>query len=186
MHKPRYLVDDAWTRAWAIGWYAVRREDVIWRMHSGGHYGFITNACFDPEEKVGAIALLNGFAPATLLAMELGAIAREAVKAAAPTIEAPKTLPRKWRDLVGLYLAAHFGTAMQLEWRDGKLTFIDPSDPTWTPTLEPTDDPDVFIIEPGFRESGELVRFSRGKDGRVVSVKVAVATMQRLEPVSPD
>ena len=51
--------------AWAIGWYAVRREDVIWRMHSGGHYGFITNACFDPEEKVGAIALLNGFGPAT-------------------------------------------------------------------------------------------------------------------------
>ena len=75
---------------------------------------------------------------------------------------------------------------MQLEWRDGKLTFIDPSDPTWTPTLEPTDDPDVFVIEPGFRESGELVRFSRGKDGRVVSVVVAVATLQRLEPVSQD
>ncbi len=186
MHKPRYLVDDAWTRAWAVGWYAVRREDVIWRMHSGGHYGFITNACFDPEEKVGAIALLNGFGPATLLAMELGAIAREAVKTAAPAIEPPQKLPRKWRDLVGLYLAAHFGTAMQLEWRDGKLTFIDPSDPTWTPTLEPTDDPDVFVIEPGFRESGELVRFSRGKDGRVVSVVVAVATLQRLEPVSQD
>ena len=25
-------------------------------MHSGGHYGFITNACFDPDQKVGAIA----------------------------------------------------------------------------------------------------------------------------------
>ncbi len=72
MHKPRYLVDDAWTRAWAIGWYAVRKDDVVWRMHSGGHYGFITNACFEPGEKIGAIALLNGFANAPQLAMELG------------------------------------------------------------------------------------------------------------------
>ena len=153
------------------------------RLHSGGHYGVITNACFDPDQKVGAIALLNGFAPATLLAMELGAMARDAVKNAAPTIEPPKKLPRKWRDLPGLYLAAHFGNTTQLEWRDGKLTFIDSSDPTWTPTLAPTGDPDVFVIEPGFRESGELVRFTRDAKGRVVSVNVAVATMKRLEPV---
>ena len=165
MHKPRYLVDDAWTRAWAIGWYAVRREDVIWRMHSGGHYGFITNACFDPDQKVGAIALLNGFAPATLLAMELGAMARDAVKSSAPAIEPPKKLPRKWRDLPGLYLGAHFGNATQLEWRDGKLTFIDPSDPTWTPTLAETDEPDVFVIEPGFRESGRARALHARRDG---------------------
>ncbi len=77
----------------------------------------------------------------------------------------------------------HFGNATQLEWRDGKLTFIDPSDPTWTPTLAETEEPDVFVVEPGFRESGELVRFTRDETGRVVSVNVAVATMQRLEPV---
>ena len=40
------------------------------------------------------------------------------------------------------------------------------------------------MIEPGFRESGELVRFERGKDGRVVSLFFAVARLQRLEPVS--
>ena len=51
------------------------------------------------------------------------------------------------------------------------------------PTIAPTDDPDVFMVEPGFRESGELVRFQRGKDGRVVSVIAAVSTMERLEPV---
>jgi CubicO group peptidase (beta-lactamase class C family) len=185
MHKPRYLVDPAWTTAWAIGWYAVRREDTIWIMHSGGHYGFITNACFDPKEKVGAIVLLNGIGNATKLAMELGAMAKEAVKAAAPAIEPPPKLPKKWRDLLGLYLAPHFGTAIQLEWKDGKLTFVDPSDPTWTPTLAPTDEADVFLVEPGFRESGELVRFQRDADRRVVSVVAAVATLQRLEPVSP-
>jgi D-alanyl-D-alanine carboxypeptidase len=183
MHKPRYLVDPEWTRAWAIGWYGRRRDDVVWIMHSGGHYGFITNACFDPKEKVGAIALLNGFGDATGLAMDLGKIARDAVKAAAPTIEPPAPLPKKWRPLVGLYVIKHFGSVVSLEWRDGKLTFLDPTDPTWTPTIAPTDDPDVFVVEPGFRESGELVRFQRGKDGRVVSVVAAVSTMERLEPV---
>jgi CubicO group peptidase (beta-lactamase class C family) len=183
MHKPRYLVDPEWTRAWAIGWYARRNDDVVWIMHSGGHYGFITNACFDPNEKVGAIALLNGFGNATMLAMDLGKIAREAVKGAAPKIEAPAPLPKKWRDLVGLYVMQHFGAVVSLEWRDGKLTFLDPTEPTWTPTIAPTDDADVFVVEPGFRESGELVRFQRGKDGRVVSVVAAVSTMERLEPV---
>jgi CubicO group peptidase (beta-lactamase class C family) len=186
MHKPRYLVDDAWTRAWAIGWYAVRKNDVVWRMHSGGHYGFITDACFDPEEKVGAIALLNGFASAPELAMELGGIAREAVTSAAPAIELPKRLPAKWRPLVGLYLTPHWGSVIRIEWRDGKLTILDPDDPTWTPTLVATDEPDVFCIEPGYRESGELVRFQRNKKGRVVSVVVAVATMERLEPADDD
>ena len=123
-------------------------------MHSGGHYGFITNACFDPKEKVGAIALLNGIADATGLAMQLGAIAREAVKAAAPAIEPPVPLPKEWRDLVGLYVMQHFGSIVRLEWRDGRLTFLDPTDPTWTPTIAPTEDPDVFMVEPGLPRVG--------------------------------
>ena len=72
MHKPRYLTDDEWLSAWCIGWYARRREDVVWIMHSGGYYGFITGACFEPKEKVGAIALVNGIGNATELALQLG------------------------------------------------------------------------------------------------------------------
>jgi CubicO group peptidase (beta-lactamase class C family) len=186
MHKARYLTDEEWTNAWCIGWYARRREDVVWIMHSGGYYGFITNACFEPKEKVGAIALVNGIGNATELALQLGTIAREAVREAAPEIEVPKPLPEGWRPFVGLYVAPHFGTVMRVEWVDGKLTAIDPDAPTWKPTLAPTDDPDVFLIEPGFRESGELARFERGQDGRVVSLFLAVARLQRLEPVSAD
>jgi CubicO group peptidase (beta-lactamase class C family) len=182
MHKPRYLVDEAWTRAWAIGWYARRQDDVVWRLHTGGHYGFITAAMFEPTEKIGAIALLNGFANASDLAVRIGTMARDAVRAAAPSIEPPQKLPAEWRDLPGLYLGAHFDNVVRLEWRDGKLTFLDPGDPTWKPTLAPTDEADVFTVEPGARESGELVRFSRGKKGRVVRVNVAVATLERLEP----
>jgi D-alanyl-D-alanine carboxypeptidase len=184
MHKPRYLVDDAWTQAWCIGWYARRREDVVWIMHSGGYYGFITNACFEPEEKVGAIALVNGIGNATELAMDLGTIARDAVRESAPAIEIPEPLPAAWRQVVGLYTAPHFGTVVRVEWLDGKLTVLDADAPTWKPTLAPTDDPDVFTIEPGFRESGELARFERAADGRVVSLFLAVARLQRLEPAS--
>jgi CubicO group peptidase (beta-lactamase class C family) len=186
MHKARYLTDEEWTNAWCIGWYARRREDVVWVMHSGGYYGFITNACFEPKEKVAAIALVNGIGNATELALQLGTIAREAVYEAAPAIEIPEPLPEAWRPFVGLYTAPHFGTVIRVEWLDGKLTALDPDAPTWKPTLAATDDPDVFTIEPGFRESGELARFERGKDGRVVSVFFAVARLQRLEPVAAD
>ena len=186
MHKPRYLTDEEWTGAWCIGWYARRREDVIWVMHSGGHYGFITAACFDPREKVGAIALLNGIGDAPELAFQLGTIARDAVREAAPAIEVPKPLPKEWRPFVGLYTAPHFGTILRVEWLDGKLTVLDPDFPDWKPTLAPTDEADVFRIEPGVRESGELARFERTKDGRVASLFLAVARLQRLEPVSAD
>jgi hypothetical protein len=115
--------------------------------------------------------------------MELGGIARDAVTSAAPAITPPKRLPAKWRPLLGLYLTPHWGSVIRIEWRDDKLTILDPDDPTWTPTLAPTDEADVFRIEPGYRESGELVRFRRDDRGRVVSVVVAVATMERLEPL---
>ena len=185
MHKARYLTDEAWTSAWCIGWYARRREDVVWTMHSGGYYGFITNACFEPKEKVGAIALVNGIGNATELALRLGTIARDAVRESAPAIEIPEPLPEEWRPLVGLYTVRHFGTVMRIEWLDGKLTVLDPDDPTWKPTLEATDDPDVFRIGAGFRESGELARVERTADGRVASIFFAVARLQRLEPVEP-
>ena len=72
---------------------------------------------------------------------------------------------------------------MRVEWLDGKLTMLDPEDTTWKPTLAPTDEPNVFSIEKGVRESGEPVRFERGPDGQVASVFLAVARLRRLEPV---
>jgi CubicO group peptidase (beta-lactamase class C family) len=184
MHRPRYLTDEEWTRAWCIGWYARRREDAVWIMHTGGYYGFTTAACFDRKTKVGAIALVNGIGEAAELALRIGTLAREAVNDAAPELDVPAELPAAWRPYVGLYTAPHFGTVIRVEWRDGKLTVLDAESPAWTPTLVPTDETDVFLIEPGFRESGELARFERAPDGRVVSMHFAVAGMLRLEPVA--
>ena len=63
---------------------------------------------------------------------------------------------------------------------------IDSSEPTWRPTIAPTEDPDVFLVEPGSRESGEHVVFRRLPDGRVASVFLAARTLFRLDPVASD
>jgi hypothetical protein len=185
MHTARYLGDDTWTEAWGIAWYARRRGDVIWVQHSGGVYGFNTSVCFDPNKQVGAVALVNGRGEAGGLAMDLGAIAREAVRMAAPTIAPPSPMPGTYRPLLGIYLDHEDGWLVRVEWRDGKLSLIDPTDDTWKPALAPTNDPYAFVVEPGVRESGEPAVFRHLPDGRVVSMFLASTTLQRLEPVMP-
>ncbi len=186
MHKARYLGDDAWTEAWCISWYAARKGEVIWIQHAGGLNGFITNICFDPKERVGAIVLLNGIADAAVLSMELAAIARDAVREAAPSIEPAAPMPPAFRDLLGMYVDDEQAMIARVEWRDGALQIVDPDDAAWRPTLVPTENPDTFVIASGVRESGERVTFSRRLDGRVTSMFLAVATMVRFGPVGAD
>ena len=183
MHAARYLGDEAWTEAWCISWYAVRKGEVIWVQHSGGIHGFITNICFDPKERVGAIVLLNGSAPASDLSMELATIARDAVRESAPSIEPPAPMPSAYADLLGLYLDAEQAMVVRVEWRDGDLAVVDPDEDSWRPTLAPTDEANTFVVAPGVRESGERVVFRRLADGRVASVFMGSATLARLAPV---
>jgi D-alanyl-D-alanine carboxypeptidase len=183
MHTPRYLVDEAWTEAWCVAWYAMRRGDVVWVQHSGGLPGFTTNLCFDPKERVGAIALLNGIGEAEALAMDLAGIARTAVREAAPVIAPPPAMPESYLSLLGIYISPQSGELIRLEWRDGKLIFLSADDPVWRPTLTATHDPDVFSVDPGFRPSGEPATFARTAGGRVRSVFLGGETWSRLDPV---
>lgn len=184
MHTPRYLADEDWTEAFGLAWYAIRRKDVIWVQHSGALHGFRSNICFHAKTRVGAIALINGLGDAATLAMDLGEIAREAVAAAAPRIEAAAPMPSEYRPLIGIYFDRELGLVLRVEWRDGKLTIVDPQLPGWRPTLAPSDKPDVFVIEPGVRESGDKAVFRRLPDGRVASVFIAAGTWMRLDPVA--
>ena len=95
-------------------------------------------------------------------------------------------MPSAFRDLLGLYVDDEQAMIARLEWRDGTLQIVDPDDEAWRPTLVPTENPDVFVIAPGVRESGERVTFSRRPDDRVASLFLAVATMVRFGPVGPD
>ncbi len=182
MHQPRYLVDDQWTRAMGVAWFAVRDDDVVFVQHSGGLPGYRTNVCFDRTSGVGAIALLNGAGDASALAMGLARLAREAMLENVPEMTAPAVMPARYKPLLGDYRGTD--AALALEWRDGKLTFVSPEDPTWRPTLVATDDDDVFLVEPGVRESGEPATFDRLPDGRVVSVHLSAYTLRRQDDVA--
>ncbi len=84
MHKPRYLADDSWTRAWGISWSAVRRGDEVWIQHGGGLPGFSSILCFDPVRQAGAVVVANGTSAGTDLAFDLASIAsRDGRRAAA-------------------------------------------------------------------------------------------------------
>jgi CubicO group peptidase (beta-lactamase class C family) len=181
MHKPRYLVDELWTRAWGITWYAVHRDDGIWVQHSGGWDGFITDVCFDPKSKVGGIALLNGVGDAPSLAMDLAAIARKSIKSRAPELAPSEPTPDAYRPLLGVYLDSEYGELVQVEWRDAALVVVMPTDPAFKVTLLPSATSDSFIVAPGIRPSGETCTFARRADGRVVSMYLAVGTFRRLD-----
>jgi D-alanyl-D-alanine carboxypeptidase len=183
MHRPRYLEGDTWEEAWCIGWYARRTGDTVWIQHSGGLPGFITNACFRTRERVGAIALLNGAGDATKLAMELGTLALEAVRAAVTPFEVPDAVPESYRPLLGIYGEPTQAALTRLEWRDGKLTMLDPSEPEVRLIFLPTDDPLRFTVDWFQRESGEPVEFHRDGDGRITGVTIGPYSLQRFEPI---
>jgi CubicO group peptidase (beta-lactamase class C family) len=186
MHKPRYLGDDGWTEAFGISWYAIRKNDVTWIQHSGGLNGFITNVCFDREQGVGAIALLNGVADAQDLAMDLADIARRLVQASPPAVRVPAPIPELYKSLLGFYAAPDMTMLVRLEWRDGKLAFVESGSTDEPAEIEPAGTPDIFRAAAGNRMSGETVRFRRLASGQVESVFLGSATLLRLAPVPED
>ncbi len=181
MHKPRYLADDGWRKAWGISWCGNRLGDAIWIQHSGGLPGFTSTVCFDPREQVGAIALLNGTSGSAELAFDLASVARRLAGSAPSAVEAPAPTPAVYRPLLGIYARPGLGGwVLRLEWRDGRLTFVSP-DAGWRLALEPTSNPDVFTAEPGSNFSGEDVIFRRGVNGQVTSVLLVESTFLRLD-----
>jgi hypothetical protein len=115
--------------------------------------------------------------------MDLASLARDAILAVPEPITRPAPLPEAWRELLGLYADGDYYQTVRLEWRDGKLTFVDPGEETWRPTLQPTAEPDTFLIERGVRESGEPCTFERTADGRIRSVRLASTVFRRLDAV---
>jgi hypothetical protein len=183
MHTPRYLGDpDDWSHAMGISWHSIRRDEVTWVQHSGGFPGFTSTVCFDPKTGVGAVALVNGYGDTPRLAIGLAQATREAAVRRPPSIVRPAPVPEAWTPLLGRYVDDY--SVARLEWRDGELTFVDPDNPGWRPRLVPTDDPDVFVVGPGYGQSGEQARFERLPDGRVTSVLLASGTLRRLAPVT--
>jgi D-alanyl-D-alanine carboxypeptidase len=183
MHKPRYLSDEEWSTAWGITWYSVRKDNVTWVQHSGGLPGFSSDACFDRGSRVGAIALINGVADPSALAMSLAAAGRELAEAAAPEVRKPAPAPADTAPLLGLYAPPDMSYLVRLEWRDGKLTLVDTSERDEKIPLDRAAEPGSFVVAPGYRESGEPVKFGRRPDGTVESLFFGGGLLVRLDRV---
>jgi D-alanyl-D-alanine carboxypeptidase len=183
MHKPRYLSDEDWSTAIGISWFSVRKDNVTWVGHSGGLPGFTSDVCFDRDSRVGAVVLLNGAAEASALAMSLAAAGRDLAEAAAPEVRRPAPTPADVAPLLGLYAAPDMSFVVRLEWRDGKPTLVDTSAPGQKILLDRAAEPGGFIVAPGYRQSGEPVRFGRRPDGTVVSLQLGGGSLVRLDPV---
>jgi CubicO group peptidase (beta-lactamase class C family) len=179
MRTPRYLTDDTWASAFGLGWYGVRKDDVVWVQHGGSLLGFRSSVCFEPKERVGAVVLINGMGIPGTIAMALGALARAAVLEAEPVIAPPAPMPPEYADLLGVYAdTGVFAELVRIEWRDGALALVDPESPTIE--LRPTGTPDLFDVQPGLRPSGEPARFERADDGRVRRFRIGGGAYSRL------
>ena len=182
MHRPRYLADDQWTRAWGISWCGTRRQDVTWIGHAGGIPGFTSGICFDPAAQVGAVVLINGDSASAALCMEIAELARNLARDPRPEITPPAPTPESYRPLLGIYARPGLGGwVLRLEWRDGQLLFTTAESPAWQIVLAPTTVPDVFAITSDDNLSGEQAVFRRLRDGRIASVLLAETTWVRLE-----
>jgi hypothetical protein len=118
--------------------------------------------------------------------MELAGIGRNLVRASAPKVALPQPTPEAYKPLLGLYCFPGSAELRQLEWRDGKLAVLNPADRAESIPLLPAGDRDTFVVAPGFRDSGETVRFTRQANGQIASVYVGSATLLRLDPVAPE
>ena len=183
MHKPRYLSDEDWSTAWGITWYSVRKDNVTWVQHSGGLPGFTSDVCFDRGSRVGAIVLLNGVADPSALAMSLAAAGRDLAEAAAPELRRPVPAPPDVSSLLGYYAPPDMSFLVRAEWRDGKLTLVDTSQPDDKLPLDRGAEPGTFVAAPGYRASGEPVAFGRRPDGTVESLFFGGGLLVRLDPV---
>ena len=185
MHRMRILTDDAWTEAFGLGFYGVRKGEHVYVGHSGGFFGFTSDFRFHAGTRTGAVVLVNGDGDAQDLCVELAGIAREAAADSVSSLEPPSPMPSEYASLLGRYITDGLSEIFTVEWRDGALTFVDPSEEGDQPTLVPTGDRDVFTVRKG-RDAGEPAVFLRTSAGKVRTVVVATTTYARLEPVPGD
>jgi D-alanyl-D-alanine carboxypeptidase len=168
MHRPAFVTKPDLSEGQGLCWYAVRKGETVLVQHSGALWGYMSNASFSVEGRVGAIVLVNGMGDAASLARELIEDLLPAIKEAADRAadEPVPPCPDAYRELLGTYREPESMDDTRIEWRDGHLVMTDTSLVPKIHPLEPTADPLVFTILEG-RPGGEPLVFSRGADGRI-------------------
>jgi D-alanyl-D-alanine carboxypeptidase len=179
-------VEPGWVGGYGFGWRINRRGDRVYHGHGGSVPGYRSQIFFDASLKVGIVLLIDGVGMADAIAaplLDTAAAHVAAAERARPQVM-PSPTPPEYRRFLGLYQMLRVGdTATRVEYRNGTLTLKDaPSGPfPGAPpiTLDPTDEPTVFMVRGG-RYSGEPLTFSLSDDGAVTGFKAAGFTFVRL------
>ncbi len=189
MHRPTWIIDEAWSHAQGLGWYGTRNGETVLVGHSGSLWGFRSNISFSGRGKIGAVVLLNGVGDAAALSRELVDVLLPAADEARDREEVPPfvAVPEAYRELLGVYRDPEFGDDTIIEWRDGKLVMTGREPDAEIHELGSTDDPLVFTMRGG-RPGGEPLVFGRGPDGRIDRCNAAgypsIRVDLRREPAS--
>jgi CubicO group peptidase (beta-lactamase class C family) len=181
LHRPAVVLGSAWTGGQGLAWHHDRRGERVYVGHAGGTPGFSARIAFSPADRVGVAVLANGPAAVTDLAFRLADplvdVVRERSPSHVPAVAGP--VPPEVRDYLGIYAWPAFDETLRVEWREGALTLVWATGEEPNPTLDPTDDPDLFRIRGG-RETGERCRFVRNASGVVIEADVAGYPLERL------
>jgi CubicO group peptidase (beta-lactamase class C family) len=185
LHRPASVLGPAWTSGQGLAWHHDRRGERVYVGHAGGTPGFSARVAFSPADRVGVAVLANGPATVTDLAFRLADplidVVRTHPASRAPAEATP--VPPEVEDYLGIYAWPAFDETLRVEWRRGALTLVWAGGEEPNPTLDPTDDLDVFRIRGG-RETGERCRFVRDASGVVIEADVAGYPLERLRSVA--
>ncbi len=183
MQRPQVITDDAWTSGQGLGWTQERRGERVYVGHQGGTVGFSARLVFSVPDRIGVVALANGDAPASALAMMLIeelVVASRAHPRAPTTPDPPARIPQAFRDLLGRYVWPDGDDGCRVAWQDGALTLCWIGDDAPAPTLEPTRGAHAFVIRGG-HHTGERAEFRRRPDGSVAELDFAGLRLDRAD-----
>ncbi len=173
MQRPQYLTSD-WSTAECLPWMATKHESGVHLSHGGSTFGFLSNVLFSVERQFGLIVLANSHGHGAVYqisrqVMDVLSETKTPVVAAAKA-KAPTATPTEWKSFLGTYEGI-MGMVLGIQFRDGSLQleagkFFGPPI-----ELDPTADPDVFVLSAG-RMDGEELRFRRSADGSVTGLNM--------------
>ena len=116
-----------WSEAFGISWYTERRDTLSWVKHSGACPASPPTSASTPKRRRRHRAAQR-HRQRRRAGAALAGLARAAVCAPPRPIAPPARLPSELRELLGLYADPEFESVIRVEWRDGKLTLVDPED----------------------------------------------------------
>ena len=180
MCQPQIMADlDRWELAWGLGLMLLRADDRVYVGHTGGMPGYITGMFVHRPTGTGGIALLNATSapdPAAL-AVDLAGyvIEHEPVE---PELWRPGTeVPAELGGVLGRWFSE--GQAFTFSVRRGKLEARGEAAPAHKPpSVFARVEGDLYRTESG-RETGELLRMTRGPDGAVTKMHWATYLFTR-------